>query len=77
MAGQEQELARLTTEVSEIEVVRDAVVTFIQGLAEMVRANRANPAELDALATRLDSTAASITDAILANTPAGPEAPPA
>jgi len=72
MAGQEQELANLTTEVSEIETVAASVVTFIQGLAEIIRTNRSNPVELDALTARLKTQATAISDAIVANTPPTP-----
>ena len=72
MAGQAAELARLTTEVTEIEAVGASVVTFIEGLAQIIRDSATNPAELNALADRLDAQATAISNAIVANAPATP-----
>lgn len=70
MPPQSAELARLTAEVTELEAVGSSVVTFIEGLAQIIRDNQTNPAELSALADRLDSQANAISAAITANTPA-------
>ena len=66
MAG---ELARLSTEVSEIGTVVDSAVSLINGLAQQIRDLATDPAALNALADSLDTKAGELAAAVVANTP--------
>ena len=65
-----EELDTLTREVSEISDVIDSAKALIAGLAELIRANINNKAELLALASRLDAKEQELAVAVAAGTPA-------
>ncbi len=60
----------LTTEVGETEGVIDSAITFIAGLAQMLRDAAGDPEAVNALAARLDAKQAELAAAIAANQPA-------
>lgn len=74
------DLAKLTAASERITNARDAVLAFIQGVPGLIRDAVAkdditDATNINALADKLESDAAAITDAIVAGTPA--EEPPA
>lgn len=73
MAG---ELERLTAEVAENTEVIASAVTLIEGLAEEIRNNAANPAKLNELADKLDAQSNALAAAVTANTPTPPPVEP-
>ncbi len=67
-------MLKLQTEVEETQGAVNSAVTLIQGLADFIRANSANPAALLDLANKLDADQAAIAAAVDANPV--PPAPP-
>lgn len=65
-----EEIARLTTEVSETKTVAASAVTLIRGIAQQIRDNVANKAALTALADDLDASTNELGSAVTENTPA-------
>lgn len=64
------DLTALTAEVAELETVEASAVALIVKLAEEIKANSDNPAEVSALADRLHAASTALGDAVAANTPA-------
>ena len=67
-------VARLETEVEETRGAVDSATVLIQGLADYIRANSADPAALIAMSDKLDADQAAIAAAVAANPL--PEEPP-
>lgn len=67
------ELERLKTEVAENEEVIGSAVVLIKGLAQQIRDLKDDPAELTALADRLDSKSKELGAAVAENTDSAPE----
>jgi hypothetical protein len=63
------DLTRLTQEVSEVSGAVDSAVVLLGQLAQLIRDNATNPAELEALAAQLDAKGTELADAVVANTP--------
>lgn len=72
-----KELDDLTTEVSETTVAIDAAVTLIEGIAARIAAAGVDPAKLQALTDELNTKSTALAEAVAANTPSDPNAPPA
>lgn len=73
MAG---ELERIETEVSEMSGVIDSATATLEKLAKLIRDNAADPARLNKIADDLDAKANALAEAIKANDPDTPPAPP-
>ena len=67
----------LTTQVAANTSVEASAVQLIQGIASQLSAAGTDPSKLAALTSQLNASAAALSAAILANTPAAPPAPPA
>lgn len=63
-------LDTITQKVTAIETVDASALALIQALADEVRSTPATQAAIDALATRLDTSASALAAAVTANTPA-------
>ena len=66
---------RLTSEVAETSTAVDSILTLVEGLAQQIRDNAADPVALNKLADELDAKQQKIADAVAANTPAPPVPP--
>ena len=64
------ELDALTAQVTENESLEQSAITLIQGIAAQLAAAKDDPVKIQALADSLKGSAASLADAITANTPA-------
>ena len=69
------ELADLTTKVSDTKTVIDSAIVLIQGIKAALDAAGANPVALKALSDSLAASDAALAAAIVANTPAASPAP--
>lgn len=69
-------LDALTAKVTQIETVDQSALTLLQALADEVRATPATQSAIDALATRIDQSAAALAAAVVANTPSTPAPTP-
>ena len=69
------ELADLTTKVSDTKTVIDSAIVLIQGIKAALDAAGSNPVALKALSDSLAASDAALAAAIVANTPAAPPAP--
>lgn len=77
MADTNVELDNLTKEVGETEGVIDSAITFITGVADMIRAaNTKNDPAFKALADKLDAKQQALAAAIAANSPPPPPPQP-
>lgn len=70
----QEDIDRLKVAVERNTTVSQSAVTLIQGLAQQIRDAQDDPAELKALADRIDQQAQALADAVTANTPS-PESP--
>lgn len=66
------ELDRLTASVASLTSAEKSLVALVQGLAQLIRDNAANPAALAKLADDIDADTAEITAAVAENTPTPP-----
>jgi hypothetical protein len=66
----QQDIDNLRAKVEANGTVINSAVSLIQGLAQQVRDNADDPAELQALAGQLESSANALAQAVTANTPA-------
>ena len=71
----QQDIDRLKTAVERNATVTGSAVTLIQGLAQQIRDAVDDPAELQALASSIETQAQGLADAITANTPTPPADP--
>lgn len=65
-------LEDVRTKVAKVETVEQSAVVLLNELAQMVRDAADDPAEIQAIADRLESTSTALADAVTANTPAAP-----
>ncbi len=70
------QLDTLAAQVAATTEVEKSAITLIQGLSAQIAALKDDPAKLQALADSLSASAADLSAAITANTPAAPPAPP-
>lgn len=70
-------LDRLTTSVTNVNTKADSIIALVNGLAQQIRDNAADPAALGALADQLDADSQKLADAVAANTPPTDPAPDA
>lgn len=68
MSTQTEEINRLKGDVTTIESQGTAIITLVQGLAQLLRDNQADPQAISALADRLEAESNAIADAVAANT---------
>lgn len=68
------ELEALKAEVAATVTVEQSAITLINGIAARIAAAGTDPAALSALTTQLTDSAAALSAAITANTPAAPAA---
>ncbi len=66
------DLTVITAKVQKTTDIEQSAVVLLGQLAELIRANATNPAELQALADQLDTNADALAAAVVANTPAAP-----
>lgn len=64
---------RLETDVSNLTSVTQSVVTLLNSIAQEIRDSAANQAKLEELATKIESNATALSDAVVANTPTPPQ----
>ena len=69
------QLDTLTREVAETKTVVDSAIELLNGLAQMIRDLKDDPAKLEALAADLDSHQRDLANAVAANTPGQPPTP--
>jgi hypothetical protein len=62
----------LTAQVAANTSAEQSAITLIQGLSAQLSAASTDPAKIQALASQLNTSAAALSAAILANTPAAP-----
>ena len=67
-------LDNLKAQVARNTSLEQSAIALIQGLAQQIRDAAGDPAALAELATNLETSATSLSDAIVANTPAAPPA---
>lgn len=68
-------LDRITSEVEQMGDAADSAVALLQRLAQLLRESATDPAAIEALADDLDAKGSALAAAVVANTPADPEAP--
>jgi hypothetical protein len=66
------QLDRLITDTATIKTLAQSTATFIAGLAGQIHAGSGDQATMEALATDLEASAKTISDALVANTPVAP-----
>lgn len=66
------DLTALQNQVAQNTAVEQSAITLITGLATQIADLKNDPAALQALADQLNTSAASLSAAVAANTPAGP-----
>lgn len=67
-----EQLDALTVQVTETTTLEQSAITLITGLAEQIAAIKDDPVKIQALADQLKTSAAGLSVAIIANTPAVP-----
>ena len=67
-------LDNLKAQVARNTSLEQSAIALIQGLAQQIRDAAGDPAALAELATNLETSATSLSDAFVANTPAAPPA---
>lgn len=72
--AQKDALARLTKSVQDLTTAEESQTALLNSIAQQIRDNIDDSAELNALADSLDKDTAEINAAIAANTPAAPTA---
>ena len=72
MAGVAEAIARVLASTTAIETKADSLIALVAGLATLLRENAADPAEINAIADRLEAQTAEIQAALDANVPPTP-----
>lgn len=71
------DLSRLTAAVARDTTVNESAITLMTNLSTLLREAAGDEAAVNALADQLDAAQQTLADAVVANTPAAPPAPPA
>lgn len=68
------DLSKLEASVQKDTDAVNSAVTLLQGLSQAIKDAGVDQTKLDALTTSLDASTQSLSDAVVANTPAAPQA---